>query len=198
MWRSLLVVLALTASGCGGVSGADRADSDVTLLIGTKPTAVHAGIYLASERGFDEAESIDLTLRRKGDAKRLLRNQRVFAAILDRPLPGTTCVMALTQAPRPGHFVCVLTTSLEDDRATVVALVRTLQRGYTETIADPESAVQALLARVGGLDRSRAGADLDRVSPSFTAGVPAVGYLRRGTLPPGAFDRTLVGPSSRD
>ena len=198
MVRVLLVVLALTASGCGGVTGADRADSDVTLLLGAKPSAVHTGIYVASERGFDEAESIDLTIRRTGKPARLLRNRRVFAAILDRPLPGTVCVMAITQTPRPGHFVCVLETELQDRRATVVALVRTLQRGYTETIADPESAVQAMLARAGGLDRSGLSAELDRISSSFTAGVPAFGYLPRGTLPPGAFDRSLVGPTSRD
>ncbi len=196
--RTLLVALALTVCGCGGVTGAERPDSDVTLLLGTKPTGVNAGIYLAVERGFDEADGIHLTVRRRGDARRLLRDQRVFAAILDRPLPGTVCVMAITQEPRPGHFVCVLKTQLEDDRATVLALVQTLQRGYTETIADPESAVQAMLSQTAGLDPTTLAAQLDRVSPSFAAGVPAVGYLRRGTLPSGAFDRTLVGPSSRD
>ncbi len=198
MLRSLLVVLALTASGCGGVSSVDRADSDVTLLIGTKPAGVHAGIYLAVARGFDEAESIDLTIRRTGDAKRLLRNRRVFAAVLDRPLPGTACVMALTQTPRPGHFICVLETELEDRRATVGALARTLQRGYTETNADPESAVQAMLSQAGGLDQATLARELDDVASSFTAGVPAFGFLRRGELPPGKFDYRLIGPVSRD
>ena len=198
MKRILLVAAALTLSGCGAAGGPDRPDSDVTLLLGGEPAAVHAGIYLAAERGYDKAEGVDLDIRRSGDARRLLRNRRVFAAILDRPLPGTVCVMAITQLPKPGHFVCVLDTSRSDDRPTVAALVRTLQRGYTETSADPESAVQALLTRVGGLDRTTVAAELDDVSPSFTAGVPAFGYLRRGTLPPGDFDRTLVGPVSRD
>lgn len=198
MLRFLPVVLAFLLYGCGGVSGADRADSEVTLLLGAKPAGVHAGVYLAAARGFDEAEGIELTVRRRGDAARLLRNRRVFAAILDRPLRGTVCVMALTQTPRPGHFVCVLDTELQDRRATVVALVRTLQRGYTEVSADPESAVQAMLSQAGGLDQATLARELDEVSPSFTAGVPAVGYLRRGALPPGAFDRSLVGPVSRD
>ena len=92
----------------------------------------------------------------------------------------------------------MLRTTLEDQRPTVKALVATLQRGYTEANTDPESAVQAMLAATGGLDAATLTAQLDRVSSSFAAGVPAIGYLRQGTLPPGAFDRTLVGPVSRD
>lgn len=198
MLRTLPVVLALLLSGCGAASGPGRVDEDVTLLLGTKPAGVHAGIYLAAERGYDEAEGIELTVRRRGDARRLLRRRRVQAAVLDRPLPGTVCVMAITQTPRPGHFVCVLRSALEDRRATVAALVRTLQRGYTEANTDPESAVQAMLSATGGLDAATLTAQLDRVSSSFAAGVPAIGYLRPGSLPPGAFDRTLVGPVSRD
>lgn len=196
--RILIVAVALTATGCGAASGPARPDDDVTLLLGAPPAGVHAGIFLAAERAYDEAEGIDLEIRRSGDARRLLRSRRVFAAILDRPLPGTVCVMAITQTPRPGAFVCVRRTAAQDDRPTVTALVRTLQRGYTETAADPESAVQAVLTRVGGLDRETVAAELDAVAPSFTAGVPAFGYLRPGTLPPGDFDRTVVGPVSRD
>lgn len=198
MKRPALALLALLLGGCGTVGGGGQVDDDVTLLLGAKPSAVHAGIFLATERGFDEAESIDLTVRRRGDALKLLRRRRVQAAILPRPLRGTVCVMAITQQPRPGHFVCVLRSTLEDARPTVKALVATLQRGYTEANADPESAVQAMLSAVGGLDRTTLSARLDRLSPSFAAGVPAIGYLRRGTLPPGAFDRTVVGPVSRD
>lgn len=196
--RTLLVAAALTVSGCGAASGPAGPDSDVTLLLGARPAGVHAGIYVAVSRGFDEAEGLDLTVRRAGDAFRLLRARRVFAALLDRPLPGTVCVMAITQTPRPGHFVCVLDTTLRDDRQTVVALVRTLQRGYTETTADPESAVQAVLSAVGGADRATVAAQLDAVSSSFTAGVPAFGYLPPRGLPSGRFDRTLVGRVSRD
>ncbi|MEA2126272.1 MAG: putative hydroxymethylpyrimidine transport system substrate-binding protein, partial [Solirubrobacteraceae bacterium] len=114
------------------------------------------------------------------------------------PAPGTTCVMAITQAPRPGHFVCVSETTLEDRRPEVLALVRTLQRGYGEAEVDPESAVQAMLTRAGGLDRATLAAELDAVSPSFEAGVPAFGYLQRGKLPPGDYAYGLVGPVSRD
>ena len=198
----MLSVLACAAlAGCGAAGGPERPGADVTLLLGERPGGVHAGIYLASERGFDEAEGIDLEIRRSGDPVKLLRSGRVQAVILGAAaLPGirATCVMALTQTPRPSHFVCVLPTTLADRRPEVAALVRTLQRGYSEAEIDPESAVQAILAGNGGLDRVALAAELDAVSASFEAGVPAFGYLKADGLPPGDFDRTLVGPTSRD
>jgi hypothetical protein len=75
------------------------------------------------------------------------------------------------------------------------AVIRALQRGYTEALVDPESAVTALLDQVEGLDRTRVTAELDAIAPGLTAGAPAYGALpRRG---PG-FDTTLVGPVSRE
>ena len=193
---SLLVVAAL--AGCGGVSGGGDVSSDFTLLLGARPAGLHAGVYLAVERGYDEAEGLQLESRPRGDAAELLRRGRVQAAILDAPLPGTVCVMALVQQPRPGHFVCVSRTELEDARADVAALVRVLQRGYGEAEVDPESAVQAMVARLDNPDQQALARQLDAVSASFEAGVPAFGYLRRGQLPPGAYDYSLVRPVSRD
>ena len=179
MLRILLVAAALTVSGCGAAAGPDRPDSDVTLLLGAKPAGVHAGIYLAAERGYDEAEGIDLDIRRSGDAARLLRNRRVFAAILDRPLPGTDVRHGDHAAAAAGALrLRARRRRCSDDRPTVAALVRTLQRGYTETSADPESAVQAVLDARGGLRPGGGGGRARRRSPSFTAGVPAFGYLR--------------------
>jgi ABC-type nitrate/sulfonate/bicarbonate transport system substrate-binding protein len=192
----LLVLAGLC--GCGAVGGADAGDAEVTLLLGAKPAGVHAGIFLAVERGYDEAEGIELTIRRSGDARQLLRSGRVQAAVLDEPLPDSVCVMAITQQPRPGHFVCVARTELADRRGDVEALVRTLQRGYSETETDPESAVQAMLTRAGGLDEGMLTRQLDAAAPSFEAGVPAFGYLRRAALPPGHYAYDLVRPVSRD
>jgi ABC-type nitrate/sulfonate/bicarbonate transport system substrate-binding protein len=194
----LSFLVAVSLCGCGGVGGSDSSDADLTLLLGARPQGVHAGIFLAVERGYDEAEGIELTIRRSGDARRLLRAGRVQAAILDAPVPGTVCVMAITQQPRPGHFVCVSRTELEDRRSDVEALVRTLQRGYGEAEVDPESAVQAMLTRAGGLDQRTLTAQLSAVSASFEAGVPAFGFLRRGRLPPGDYAYGLVRPVSRD
>jgi ABC-type nitrate/sulfonate/bicarbonate transport system substrate-binding protein len=98
----------------------------------------------------------------------------------------------------------------------VAALIRTLQRGYAEAQTDPESAVQAMIAREDGLDPSSLAAQLDAVSPAFTAGVPAFGYLDRARLRAWerwdrregilrkpldvdlAFDTSLVHAQSRD
>ena len=192
---------AVLAGGCGGVGGVSQTDADVTLLLGAPASAVHAGIYLAADREFDAAEGIDLDVRTGGDARRQLRNGRAQAALLRREevqASGATCVMALVQLPEPNWFVCVTRTTLEDRRGEVEALVRTIQRGYVETGADPESAVQALLEARAGLERDALLADLDSLSGAFEAGVPAFGALRRGALPPGDFAYDLVGPVSRD
>src|SRR3712207_8002289 len=92
-WISDVCSSDLTVCGCGAAAGPVRGDSELTLLLGSRPAGVHAGIFLAVERGFDEAEGLELTIRRSGDAARLLRSGRVDAAILEAPLPGTVCVM---------------------------------------------------------------------------------------------------------
>ena len=81
-----------------------------TLLLDFTPNAVHAGIYVASERGFDAAEGVELEIRKPSastDALKLLQGGRADLAILDihdlgiareqgRDLVG---VMALVQRP---------------------------------------------------------------------------------------------------
>ena len=76
----LTVLAALIFSGCGGSPGADRPNEDATLLLDFSPNAVHSGIYLATDRGFDEAEGVRLRVRRPGastDALKLLEAGRV-------------------------------------------------------------------------------------------------------------------------
>ena len=197
----LLALCAAAAAGCGGVSGTGQTDADVTLLLGGRPEAVHAGIFLAAERDFDAAEGIDLEVRGPGDPRRLLRNGRAQAALVDRDdvaASGAVCVMALVQQPEPDRFVCVTRSTLESRRAEVEALVRTLQRGYVEAGADPESAVQAMLTARGGLDREELTAGLDALGGALAAGVGAFGALRQEAMPPGDFAYDLVGPVSRD
>lgn len=196
-----MATCALAAAGCGGVSGTGPTDADVTLLLGARPAGLHAGIFLASERDFDAAEGIDLEVRAQGEARRLLRNGRAQAAVVGRSdvaATGAVCVMALVQAPEPDHFVCVTRSTLESRRGQVEALVRTLQRGYVEAGADPESAVQAMLTARGGLDRGVLAAELDALTGAFEAGVGAFGLLRREAMPPGEFAYDLVEPVSRD
>jgi putative hydroxymethylpyrimidine transport system substrate-binding protein len=100
----------MTLAGCGGSSGADRPNEEASLLLDFTPNAVHTGIYLATDRGYDDAEGVQLEVRAPGastDALRLLQAGKVDMAILDihdlalareqdRDIVG---VMALVQRP---------------------------------------------------------------------------------------------------
>ena len=287
----LVALLAALAAGCGSTSGEDRPGADATLLLDFTPNAVHAGLYMATERGFDEAEGVELEIRKPGastDALKLLQARRADMAILDihdlglarqqgtdivgvmafvqRPLAavlaqpairspadlegqrvgvsglpsdeavlrsivagdggdpekvrtttiGFQAVKALLagrvaaatafwnvegvalRAKRPGirefrvdrygapsypELVrCVTRATLEVRPALVRATIRALQRGYSETQNDPESAVSAMLEAEPGLDRADLSAQLDAVAPEFTAGAAEFGQLRPSVL----------------
>src|SRR5215203_7241299 len=108
--RFPLALLLILLAGCGGTSEQDRPNETATLLLDFTPNAVHSGIYVASARGFDEAEGVKLTIRKPGastDALKLLQGGGADMAILDihdlglarekgRDLVG---VMALVQRP---------------------------------------------------------------------------------------------------
>ena len=162
----------MTLAGCGGSSGADRPNEEASLLLDFTPNAVHTGIYLATDRGYDDAEGVQLEVRAPGastDALRLLQAGKVDMAILDihdlalareqdRDIVG---VMALVQRP----LAAVLAQpeigrprDLEGKRAGVsglpsdVAVLRSVVKGDG---GDPDSvktttigfeAVKALLA----------------------------------------------------
>jgi putative hydroxymethylpyrimidine transport system substrate-binding protein len=289
--RLLLLVLLAALAGCGGATGEDRPNETPTLLLDFTPNAAHAGIYVASARGFDEAEGVKLEIRKPSastDALALLEAGRADMAILDihdlgiarakgRDLVG---VMALVQRPlaavlaqpairtpkdlegkragvtglpsdsavlrsvvegaggdadrvrettigfeavkallagrvaaatafwdvegvalrekRPGirefrvddygapsypELVRTVTrATLHDHPALVRATIRALQRGYTDTQNDPESAVSTMLEREPSLDRAQLAAQLDAVAPAFTAGATEFGELRPAAL----------------
>ena len=100
-------------AGCGGGSGSDRPNREATLLLDFTPNGVHAGIYLATARGYDDAEGVQLEVRAPSastDALRLLQAGRADMAILDihdlglaretgSPPPDIVGVMALVQRP---------------------------------------------------------------------------------------------------
>jgi len=85
--RLALIAAALLAAGCGGTgSGEDRPERPATLVLDFAPNAVHAGIYLATAREFDEAEGVTLRIRAPSsstDAVRLLLTGRAQFALLD-------------------------------------------------------------------------------------------------------------------
>jgi putative hydroxymethylpyrimidine transport system substrate-binding protein len=107
----LLVVLVALAAGCGTSSSSDsRPDQEARLLLDFAPNAVHAGIFLALQRGYDEAEGVRLDVETPGqstDGIKALLSGRDDLAIVDihdlaiarakgRDVVG---VMALVQTP---------------------------------------------------------------------------------------------------
>ena len=109
--RRLLLPLVLAAAllaGCAG--GEDRPDQAATLVLDFQPNAVHAGIYLALQRDFDDAEGVTLRVQPPSsstDSVKLLLAGRAQFAILDihdlalarekgRDLVG---IMAVVQRP---------------------------------------------------------------------------------------------------
>jgi ABC-type nitrate/sulfonate/bicarbonate transport system substrate-binding protein len=72
--RSLIVLsvalLVTLAGGCAtsSTSSDSRPDQDAKLLLDFAPNAVHAGIYLALQRGYDEAEGVHLDVETPGAA----------------------------------------------------------------------------------------------------------------------------------
>jgi ABC-type nitrate/sulfonate/bicarbonate transport system substrate-binding protein len=85
--------------------------------------------------------------------------------------------------------VAVRRGTLREDRGMVAAAVRALQRGYQQAQLEPDEAVQAMAAQVPGLDAGAVSAQLDRVSPTWSAGAPFLGALPAGR----EFDRTVAG-----
>ena len=62
----VLSVILLAFAGCGGVGGTDRPNEEASLLLDFTPNGVHAGIYLATARDFDDAEGVQLDVRAPG------------------------------------------------------------------------------------------------------------------------------------
>jgi putative hydroxymethylpyrimidine transport system substrate-binding protein len=289
--RLLLILALLLFAGCGGSSETSSPNEGATLLLDFTPNAVHSGIYVASDRGFDAAEGVQLQIRKPGastDALKLLQSGAADMAILDihdlglarekgRDLVG---VMALVQTPlaavlaqpsirspkdlegkragvsglpsdeavlrsvvqgaggdpakvkettigfeavkallarrvagatafwnvegvalkakRPGMrefrvddygappypelVLCVTRRTLDERPAVVKATIRALQRGYADVQNDPDSALSTMLQREPDLDRAALSAQLDAVSPAFTAGADEFGQLRPSVL----------------
>jgi putative hydroxymethylpyrimidine transport system substrate-binding protein len=110
--RPLLVLALVAALGVAGCSRAseDRPNASARLVLDFQPNAVHAGIYLALERDYDDAEGVTLSVAAPSsstDSVKLLLSGRAQFAILDihdlalarekgRDVVG---VMALVQRP---------------------------------------------------------------------------------------------------
>jgi len=200
-----LIAVALALAGCG-TKAPDRSGRDAALAIGGTPGAVHAGIYLAIHRGFDEAEGVTLHPARSADPARALANGQAGLAVLDihelalarargEDVVGVLAIVArpvaglrparLRRAPErtagapeyPELLLATLRSTITDDEGTVRGAVAALQRGYREAYIDPESAVQAVTAAVPSLPAATVAADLDRLGPDFQGSLRTYGAL---------------------
>ena len=182
---SFLGLVLLT--GCGGGGTAGGSGRDLNLALDGAPAGRHAGIYIAVARGYDRALGVTLRIGRDPADVRLT----------DRKALNTERDIAV-MAILPGRLY--LTTdriTLDERKDDVRAAVEALQRGYEESIVDPESAVATMVADDPSLDRVRLERELDLVAPRFKRGGRDFGVIDAKGLPPGAFDRSLVAPSDR-
>jgi len=200
-----LIAVAIALAGCGS-KAPDRSGREVALAIGGAPGAVHAGIYLATQRGFDEAEGVTLHPARSADPARALANDQAGLAVLDihelalarardedvvgvlaivaRPVAGLRpaglrrATERTAGAPEyPELVLAALRSTITDDEGSVRGAVAALQRGYREAYIDPESAVQAVTAAVPSLRAATVAADLDRLGPDFQGSLRTYGTL---------------------
>jgi len=195
----------LALAGCGGQPGFERPDADASLLLDGRPDAIDSGIYLAHERGYDEAEGVTLHVSPSRHGLAALESGRAEMAIVSiedlararergrdvvgvmaavqEPVPGAAAPRTRPRPPRYPQLVLATTRAVLADREPVVrATIRALQRGYAEAQDDPDSAVATLTGAVRGLDSARLSAQMDQVAPAFTAGAAAYGQLRSSAL----------------
>jgi ABC-type nitrate/sulfonate/bicarbonate transport system substrate-binding protein len=81
-----MLLLPVLAAGCGSDASDARPGRDATLLLDFTPNGVHAGIYSAIARGYDDAEGVHLKVRTPGsstDAVKLLSTGKVDFAVMD-------------------------------------------------------------------------------------------------------------------
>jgi hypothetical protein len=158
----LFVVLAL--AGCGGVQGSSQF-GDVPLVLQDKPSADEAGVFLATQRGYDEAEGVTFQVARSGNAD---------FRLVTTPPKGCIAVMAIV---RPSKLVlCADEITLQDERPKVLAVVRALSRGYEQAQLEPDAAVAAMDGRVPGVTQ----AQMEAAAPTWTEGAPYFGQLTPG------------------
>ena len=183
---SALLPAALLLAACGGGGTAAGSGRDLNLDLGGPAAAEHAGIHLAVARGYDDAVGVALRLDR--EPKDL---QLTGAGGLDPD--RAVAVMAIL----PGElYLAADPVILDERRDDVRAAVEAIQRGYEETIVDPDSAVLALVDAGAG-ERAQLLAELEEVAPKFKRGAREFGFVDASKLPPGTADTTLVRESDR-
>jgi ABC-type nitrate/sulfonate/bicarbonate transport system substrate-binding protein len=182
--RRILAAALLLLAGCGGAAETTGSGGELRLGLDGPPTGVHAGIYLAVERGYDRSAGVTLVLDREPLDLRLVPRSG-----LDRD--KNVAVMAILQR---SLFLTTDRVTLDEREDDVRAAAEAIQRGYEEAIVDPEGAVAAMVAAGAGTRESLA-ASLDAAAPKFKAGAAEFGEVRG--VPPGLFEPDIVRPSDR-
>ena len=199
----LLLAAAIALAGCGGSSVENASDVKLALA---RPGAADAGLYLAVQRGFDEALGVTLHPTITADPVRALRTAQAGLAVLDihelaiarargADVVGVMAIVGQPVAqlrpprllratqrapgapPYPELVLATLRATLTDNTDLVKGAVEALQRGYREAYIDPDSAVQALTTAVPSLRPAKVAADLDRLGPAFQGTQPTFGEL---------------------
>jgi hypothetical protein len=199
----LLLAAAIALAGCGGSSVENASDVKLALA---RPGAADAGLYLAVQRGFDEALGVTLHPTITADPVRALRTAQAGLAVLDihelaiarargADVVGVMAIVGQPVAqlrpprllratqrapgapPYPELVLATLRATLTDNADLVKGAVEALQRGYREAYIDPDSAVQALTSAVPSLRTAKVAADLDRLGPAFQGTLPTFGEL---------------------
>jgi putative hydroxymethylpyrimidine transport system substrate-binding protein len=159
-----------------GVTGLPSDDAVLASIVrgdGGDPRRVHKVTI-----GF---QAVSALLGRRVDAATAFWNVEGVALRARRPAAREFRVDAFGAPAYPELVLCVARHTLDADRPLVRATVAALRRGYRAAIADPRSAVSALVDRVPGTDRAEVQRDFDAVAPSFTDGSP-FGALDEGRL----------------
>jgi putative hydroxymethylpyrimidine transport system substrate-binding protein len=127
-------------------------------------------------------EAVKALLARRVDAATAFWNVEGVALKARRPGIREFRVDDFGAPAYPELVLCATRATLDEKRPVVRATIRALRRGYNEAQVDPESAVSALVDANPDLDRAAAAAQLDAVSPAFTAGANVYGELRGDVL----------------
>jgi putative hydroxymethylpyrimidine transport system substrate-binding protein len=172
---TLVLIVAALVAGCGSTTGDDRPGGEATLLLDFAPNAVHAGLYLATERAYDEAEGVELEVRAPGqstDALKQLEAGRADMAILD--------IHDLGLARQQGHDIVGVMAFVQRPLAAVLAQpsIRSPkdlegERVGVTGLPSDDAVLESIVAGDGG--------DPDRVRP-VTIGFQAVKALLAGRV----------------
>ena len=163
-----LLVLAVALAACGSTQSRNQF-GEVPIVLGGEPGADDVGVFLATQRGYDTAEGVTLEVERSG---------RADFRVTSSPPSGCVTVLAIV---RPDKLVlCADELTLQDEREKVLAVARTLSRGYQQAQKEPDEAVAAMTEAEPSVDRVELSRALDDAVATWTAGADYFGELAPG------------------